>query len=114
MRKVENIKPFGQSRTSKNKNKKPHFAKFPRLGESDPYADKRIVKCTSRPERLVILPKKLTRSHKNHAYNQLPVLLIGTKRKLQKAEVKCMYYITANMMLSQKKTWLDQDQTWFG
>ena len=42
------------------------------------------------------------------------VLLIGTERKLQEAEVKCMYYITANVMLSQKKTWLDQDQTWFG
>ena len=55
-----------------------------------------------------------TRSHKNHAYNQLPVLLIGTERKLQKAEVRCMFYIIANMMLSQKKTWLHQDQTWFG
>ena len=78
------------------KRKKTYFPHFSRLGESDPYADKKIVKSTNRAERLVILPKKSTRSHKNHAYNQLPVLLIGTERILQKAAVICMYYITAN------------------
>ena len=40
LRKLDKIKPFGHSRASINKIDMPHFAHFPRPGESDPYVSR--------------------------------------------------------------------------
>ena len=42
LRKLEQMKPLGHKRASKNKKNMPHFAHCPRPGKSDPYAELKL------------------------------------------------------------------------